>query len=717
MFCFKNLTMNSVVPATPAGLCIHRENFIGAEFSADAFLQYLWNDVPHEVLRDDLGAYLKVLRSAMIELINRDYVDFVNLSGNLIGLDKAIANLQEPLVVIESEILNVEKVLNEAESKLLLALNQRQNLRERKLVVGSIMKVPNYLEHLEKLLENVTTETVTTMLEDNPAKGNVIERAANEFNQLQHLLMKCGDNPVTSNLKLRVEQVDSNLMNRMEEALFFGIDGKKKEIVQKTLYTFMVLDKCSYAENLIRVRLIEPTFDTLLNQNSLKRDPQDLSGLLLKVKEFISQQLKDLVDISASCEDPSGFNLIPHCIWPEFYEALVTNLDCIFAQGNPDLLHKRYISTTEFLDYLDSLYKGSGSQSLRNDPKYQQLLNRWNLPVYFQIRFQELAGQLESSLADPFAPTNKEQSPFNLKSTDSLMNMMNACFNPDIFLPPLAHRFWKLCLQLMARFQMRFRDVLLEVKQIDAASSLAKSSSSTKLMELENNSGILASGASLQNLVQLDSDITLILENIPNVWTNAWKRFELLGLKDPVVFENAFQASAQSLRNISIPIGKMMVNELYGQCAIHLRTVGDIPRLYRRTNKEAPTKCFNYVHQMLSVINDFRSLHQDHTKNVDEWTRGVLQVLSKQYHIAVSDVLTSVQKTEESLKRLRKDRVTSVLNGINDDDKIRMQLVIDVDAYVEATRIILNDTTPEMTALIDAVDSARQICRRNQPST
>ena len=76
-----------------------------AEFSPDAFLHYLWNDVPHEILRDDLGSYLKVLRSAMIELINRDYVDFVNLSGNLVGLDKVISNLQEPLVVIESEIM------------------------------------------------------------------------------------------------------------------------------------------------------------------------------------------------------------------------------------------------------------------------------------------------------------------------------------------------------------------------------------------------------------------------------------------------------------------------------------------------------------------------------------------------------------------------------------------------------------------------------------
>ena len=70
------------------------------DFSADSFLQDLWNSVPLEILRDDLGSYLKVLRSAMIELINRDYADFVNLSSNLVGLDKAIANLQEPLSVI-----------------------------------------------------------------------------------------------------------------------------------------------------------------------------------------------------------------------------------------------------------------------------------------------------------------------------------------------------------------------------------------------------------------------------------------------------------------------------------------------------------------------------------------------------------------------------------------------------------------------------------------
>ena len=56
-------------------------------------------------MRDDLGIYLKILRSSMIELINQDYADFVNLSSNLIALDKSISTIQEPLETLSSKIL------------------------------------------------------------------------------------------------------------------------------------------------------------------------------------------------------------------------------------------------------------------------------------------------------------------------------------------------------------------------------------------------------------------------------------------------------------------------------------------------------------------------------------------------------------------------------------------------------------------------------------
>jgi len=51
----------------------------------------------------------------------------------------------------------------------------------------------------------------------------------------------------------------------------------------------------------------------------------------------------------------------------------------------------------------------------------------------------------------------------------------------------------------------------------------------------------------------------------------------------------------------------------------------------------------------------------------------------------VVDVLTSVQKTEESLRRLKNLREKSTLNtsasdrqGLSDDDKIRLQLQVDI---------------------------------------
>lgn len=58
-------------------------------------------------------------------------------------------------------------------------------------------------------------------------------------------------------------------------------------------------------------------------------------------------------------------------------------------------------------------------------------------------------------------------------------------------------------------------------------------------------------------------------------------------------------------------------------------------------------------------------------------------------------MLTSVQKTEESLRRLKKIRdkstgsFSSEVQGISDDEKIRIQLQIDVQTYVNMVKFII----------------------------
>lgn len=58
-----------------------------------------------ETLRDDLGVFLKNLRSSTIELINKDYADFVDLSSNLKTLEAKIAGMETPIGKIKEEIL------------------------------------------------------------------------------------------------------------------------------------------------------------------------------------------------------------------------------------------------------------------------------------------------------------------------------------------------------------------------------------------------------------------------------------------------------------------------------------------------------------------------------------------------------------------------------------------------------------------------------------
>lgn len=69
--------------------------------------------------------------------------------------------------------------------------------------------------------------------------------------------------------------------------------------------------------------------------------------------------------------------------------------------------------------------------------------------------------------------------------------------------------------------------------------------------------------------------------------------------------------------------------------------------------------------------------------------------LCYRYYVAVMDVLTSVQKTEDSLRRFKKFRDRSIATGSTpdrggDDDKIRMQLYFDANYF--CTKVLINNT-------------------------
>jgi len=111
----------------------------------------------------------------------------------------------------------------------------------------------------------------------------------------------------------------------------------------------------------------------------------------------------------------------------------------------------------EFVSSFEALCPSQLSvKHLRNHPSFTTFMSKWSLPVYFQIRFQEIAGALESSLTLPIArasPGVADQTtpPFQLEVFCTLYKCLQQCWQRGVFLPALVHRFWKLTLQLVIR--------------------------------------------------------------------------------------------------------------------------------------------------------------------------------------------------------------------------------------------------------------------------
>ncbi|CAF1495902.1 unnamed protein product [Adineta steineri] len=93
------------LPDESPTFCFDRDELSTVEFNVDAFVVKYKREVGLEKLRDDLDLFLRVLQSNMVDLINRDFADFLNLSTNLVGFDKSITTLKNPLTVMKMDIM------------------------------------------------------------------------------------------------------------------------------------------------------------------------------------------------------------------------------------------------------------------------------------------------------------------------------------------------------------------------------------------------------------------------------------------------------------------------------------------------------------------------------------------------------------------------------------------------------------------------------------
>uniref|UniRef100_A0A8C4DVG8 Conserved oligomeric Golgi complex subunit 2 n=1 Tax=Dicentrarchus labrax TaxID=13489 RepID=A0A8C4DVG8_DICLA len=718
---FNNPNMN--LPKGPDSLCFDKDVFMKDDFDVDQFVSECRKQVQLEEMREDLELYYKLLKTAMVELINKDYADFVNLSTNLVGMDKALSQLSVPLGQLREEVMSLRSCVSEVIQAIDSQLSKQDDLQKKKVCVLRLIQVVRSVEKIEKILHSQNSKESSSLEISSPLlAGQILERIATEFNQLQFHAVQSKGMPLLDKVRPRIAGITSMLQQSLEGLLIEGLQTSNVDMVRHCLRTYATIDKTRDAEALVGQVLVKPYMDQVIVEEVVKSSPNGLQMMYSRLLEFVPHHCRQLREVtggaisSDKADIVPGYDFLVNSVWPEIIKGIEERLAYLFNPGNPDIFYERYSASMDFVRKFERQCSSqAGVKRLRVHPSYTSFHNKWNLPVYFQLRYKEIAGSLENTISDGLeaAPAG---SAYHLQVSEVLWSCLVRCWSDKVYLSPLAHRFWKLTLQLYARYA-KFLD---EPRPVFSSST----SSRTSMDEGGSESGSPAS-LSTKQLVYIAADIQKLQEQIPELAEMVRQRLEAIGFKNFAIVEDALSDSKACLSSGIPTLNTRMTQHLTDRCCRFLKSASEVPRLYRRTNKDLPVRASAYMDNAL------RPLHQlltDSTGLVTpstalEWLRVALSDCTQRYYETISEVLSSVRKMEESLKRLkqaRKGASTTTTAGTNggptDDSKIRLQLALDVEYLGEQIQKMgLQPSDISMfSTLMDLVKEARELAEQNQ---
>ncbi|CEI90864.1 hypothetical protein RMCBS344292_05174 [Rhizopus microsporus] len=455
---------------------VERSELVADDFDPDTFLSNK-RHLGLERMKVELNAHLKQLKSELVELINRDYQDFVNLSINLSGVDKDIEELAQPLNTIEHQVKEAQDHFQKVIDSLQEQLQYRAQLRNKKATLKLLLNIHESISKVEYLLD-INTEIakdkykLENQLAGDDSLGKQIERAAIEYNQMQHLVGRGKDLAFIKENSWRITRIKDTLEQKLSKTLHTALlqvrageltRSTKQSLVQ-CLRTYALIDQTEVAEKIIKEQFVKWYLEKIIhskilqNNKASKEDP--LADMYKKILLFASKDLQPILDITQKTLKGSNYEVLVNSLWAEITEEISKKCRAIFAPGQMTVFHKNYTTTISFISSFEGLCQSRRSMVyLRHHPTYIDFMKKWQLPVYFQLKLREIVARVEDVLNDNTQSMNKGEDT-RLEGTRVVISAIQECWSDQVYLYGLSHRFWKLTLQLIKRYTLWVTDML-----------------------------------------------------------------------------------------------------------------------------------------------------------------------------------------------------------------------------------------------------------------
>ncbi|BAT75974.1 hypothetical protein LR48_Vigan01g225700 [Vigna angularis] len=690
-------------------------SFLSPDFDSESYISELRTFVPFDTLRSELNNYLSSLNHELIDLINRDYADFVNLSTKLVDVDAVVVRMRAPLVELREKI---EQFRGSVEVSLLSIknrLNQRLETASARETLELLLDTFHVVSKVEKLIKElpsvptdwsngdvnlsertylsngVSVQQVENETSIRETQSMLLERIASEMNRLKFYVTHAKNLPFIENMEKRIQNASLTVDASLGHCFVNGLEHRDATAIYNCLRAYAAIDNTKNAEEIFRITVVAPLIQKIIPHGSSAvvagSSGDGLENDYQLIKECIDKDCKFLLDISSA--ENSGlhvFDFLANSILKEVLSAIQKGKPGAFSPGRPTEFLKNYKSSLDFLAYLEGYCPSrSAVAKFRSEAIYIEFMKQWNIGVYFSLRFQEIAGSLDSMLTtSSLVPVQnsdageKNYQGLTLKQSVTLLESLRSCWREDVLVLSCSDRFLRLSLQLLSRY----------------SSWLSSGLTARKNHNISTSPGCeWAVSAVIDDFFFVIHDIRYLEEQVRGDYLQ--HVLQLLSSCSPDVLESIKQSillGGQSLKSIEPLVIKAVVESLVEKSVEDLRQMKGITATYRMTNKPLPVRHSPYVSGVLRPLKAFldgeratRYLASDTRSEILHY--AATEITDRYYELA-ADLVSVARKTESSLQKIRQSAqrragASSDIsdNNVSDTDKICMQLFLDIQEY------------------------------------
>ncbi|KAJ1024352.1 hypothetical protein NDA18_004521 [Ustilago nuda] len=158
---------------------------------------------------------------------------------------------------------------------------------------------------------------------------------------------------------------------------------------------------------------------------------------------------------TSPAERESQCDIFTNVIWDELSRHLLTTLgNTIFFVGQTDTFYSNFTLTNTFLQRLLSLAPTQEAKlAVQAHPNWLAFKRRWQLPVYFQMRFREVISTLEAAFAEGRAKVEEQAGGKLMKATQATLAAIEKLWSEGVHIHELSAREWRVTLQILSRYK------------------------------------------------------------------------------------------------------------------------------------------------------------------------------------------------------------------------------------------------------------------------